>query len=644
MRCGQFSHELLDPRDRTTFGQIKLVRCTIVAINPRYNTADVEFGIVPPDNFSPPELIDIDCPDIPVFEGDEFSDDGQRRRFMDVPIYYHCQGSTGTIAELKTGHMAFKVPPVELTNPPWLQETVEDVHKQVLREKVLLLYIPPSSDDLQSNPDHTGYRYVIGHTDRNDVAPCKSEYLCIRLIRDFDLAVMIPDPNNPGFYISNPGFGWAKEEETTIIHILDPIGGRVYRGLEQHGISFPCSAETILDKVRSIVIDDNTPLQDILFLDTLHSIDALYNQSFFAQPPYVYLGVPNYVTYYPRTDCNEWKPERLCWLQHWFDIGLQCEINSLDPREFVEPWDTAVLGITDTDYSSSNTITFYRRSYGQFINGEYYQIMTSYGPYDTNIPDYAPFNNVISHIEEYEDDPPYRKIYEYLETELGYNNLVLHSGFHGNWVDSTDTNFPLCVSYYIQDLFSHNIRESNLSGYIQYSSEYSLNIKFYCPWLIDAWYEDTLYGNLSVGDVYSGYPDIFRPYQPVVNGEMMAVGRSATYAMHVEIYYYDGFNRTGSNSDSFVIDHTKYRVKVRFGFNPDFWKGQDGVDAIRRDPRSVKDLPGCSDFLETELTKMYELFRIPVYEYSYWTHSVTGEHIPAYAAGYFSAYIIDVVE
>ena len=281
--CGTFSHDLLDPRDRGTWDSIKLVRCTIVAINPKYNTADVELGEDPPANVPFGELTDIDCADIPFFTGDSWTTDGLRRKMNSVPIYYHCQGSLGTVGELKTGHMAFNVPLVEITNPPYSAAEVYSNHQRILREKALMLFIPPTKEEFDSGIK--GHRYIIGHTDRNDISPCKSEYICLRIHNAFDDEFVID-------MAQNLHFGHSSASKT-VITIVDPIGKRIYKGLEPYGITFPCIAQDILDKVNSITLDENTPLADIAFLDLLNDITPLYQSAFVYNRPY-----GNYDTYY----------------------------------------------------------------------------------------------------------------------------------------------------------------------------------------------------------------------------------------------------------------------------------------------------------------------------------------------------------
>ena len=541
-KCGQFSHDLLDPRDRSTFGQIRLVRCTIVALNPRYNTVDVEFGTNPPENFNPPELVDIDCTDIPVFTGDGFSNDGQRRRFNDVPIYYHCQGSTGTIAELKMGHMAFRVPPVELTNPPWLQETVDEVHNEVLREKVLLIYIPPTDTDLQSDPDHPGYRYVIGHTDRNDVAPCVSEYVCLRIHDEFDDS-------------ETDNYGHSTAEKT-VVTIVDCVAQRTYKGLEPYGITFPCLASDIINKVAAITINEFTPLEDIAFLDTLFTIEPLYANAF------LYGLFEFYRSSYWNPDCHIYQPERLCWLTSYFDYGLQCT-DTVDKADLVETfkssyiWHAEAKSWTDlppafanpglNTYPLQQTATV--REFLSRSGGEYYVDINT-----TNLNDLVDDGVAATAETTYTGSDHETTFADWVVSDSAY-----WSGFYSYGITTPSASYTT-ISGWWQQLDIGNVRS------------YDYVIKTYLPWMTEPYYQKESTASLTLS-------------RPRINNAIVLMGRQAEYGLACIAY---DSNNTG----------------VNFAYSPLAWYGDYNETHVG----NLTTMAGATSYLSAVFSEMYTMW------------------------------------
>jgi hypothetical protein len=609
-----FTHELINSLQN--LDSAKLVRCTVIAINHATNTANVELGEMPPSGVPARELTDIDCIDIPIFAGDGWSDDGMRRVFNNVPIYYHCQGSTGTVAELITGCKAFKVPVAELSSPPNSQQEVDNNHINVIREKVLLLFIPPTAEEYTAGIE--GYRYIIGHTDRNDIAPCKSEFICMRLIHRFDLTTYVFDPIFPQQMIWNPNFGYALDIDSVVIHILDPIGNRVYKGLEPYGITFPCLIQDILDKSQAIVINDQTPLEDIAFLDALYTMNALYEQSFILQQPYYTLdgyvvgGANNHI-YEPTIDCNNWHPTKLCWMQHFFDPGLQCEILSTDPRTFNEPWGTVRFHY---DYHASpgthpNDIYLVNRHYAVYPNFDYYQVFTTYGPYATALPDIV--------------------TYDYTSPVLGHQNYADTRGLYG-WFVSGPGEGAIQINFVLSNIAS-------------VGGNSTVSLAFYHPSSSAPWFSDSFIGRVNSLGHYSGYPNPYftveQEFSLSVHGEALMVGTSATYGMHVAIYYYAGFSYTEYGMpETFSIDLTKCKIKANFSINPFFWKGNDYAAHSVKDPRNLASLPGASSFCEQELLKMWDMYVEARAPYDYWLSSDTRW----YSKAHFSAFVMNVVE
>jgi len=584
--CGQFSHDLLDPRDRPTFDKIRLVRCTIVAIDPRENTVDVEFSEVPPTNFTPPELIDIDCADIPVFDGDGFSDDGERRRFNAVPVFYHCQGSTGTVNELRTGHLAFEVPPLEISSPPYTPAQVTNIHQQVLREKVLLLYIPPSAEDLQEDADHQGYRYVIGHTDRNDIAPCVSEYVCLRIASTYDTDFYLEDGTTP-----NPNYGHTPPGQT-VITIVDCIGRKKYRGLESYGITFPCLASAIIDKTAAIVLDDNTKIEDIAFLDALYTIEPLYDNAF------VYGLFNYYESNVLNPDCHLYHPtERLCWMTGFFDYGLQCA-DTEDKADLAQAYQSCFLWHTNSDDDLPLFIDGFDSTFAiqQYVN-----------------------------VREFLSRPGgiyYRDIHT-ADIEGAVSGLPAARGTGAEWqiscpgaIDNNEytvENFIIYNSssiwqgFYTSGISTASAPRSEVTGTYGYygcdrTFEHDLAVSSYVPWLEAPFYV------AESGEIPENWPGYVLPFRPYINDTMIVIGRKATYGLAALIY--DG-------------DH----IGANFAYNPDSWYGSTS----QRHTSNLHSLEGASTYLKTVLGGMWTMFQPTAVETSD-------------LFGVCSAYVIDVVE
>lgn len=672
--CGSFSHDLLEVRDRATWEGMRFVRCTIVAIDAKTNTADVELGEDPPAGVPAGELTDIDCPDVPVFDGDGWSADGHRRRCHAVPIYYHCQGSTGTIEELKTGYLAFRVPPAEFTEPPFTSEEVAKEHDDVLREKALMLFVPPTNAETAQGIK--GYRYIIGHTDRNDIAPCKSEYLCLRLTYAYDTAAQLPGGTE---YDLNPDFGWSKFDDVNIVSIIDPVLGKVYDGLAPWGITFPCSAKSIIDRVQVALSASPITSDNLLFLDTLYSINALYDQSFYLQQPSLsplpHSNVTSHRSYSPTAGCHDHNPVRLCWLSHHFDYGLQCEITSTDPRNFQEPCDYANIHEEFLDQTSGdNVITnyHYKISYGErnytlYPGSGVYESIDSSEYFETNLPSRSEFTNTILNQVDY--DPTFTYIiYTHTIRDRGNSNWTSTSKAFSGWVVSWTSNVPLELCYY--SINDYHLYDAEAHDNIETGTEtHTVNLSFFCPWVNGPWYNTgdmaglttihritTInsegYAGIEVLDKYSGNP-YSCPGNPQagsvpVYGESYMVGEIASYSLNIVIYYYDGmsFDLSEGTYDNGVykyhVDKTKYKVKASFGHNPQFHKGMDGAPDYSW-TGNLDYLKGASETLEKEIAKMYELYRIAFdarmeieYDWEYYRWR--------YASAEFSAFVINVVE
>jgi len=605
--CGQFSHDLIDPKDRATWDSIKLVRCTIVALSPRLNTVDVELGEDPPTGVPDGELTDIDCVDILPIYTDSWSDDGKRRRLNMVPIYYHCQGSTGTIEELKTGHMAFNIPLVELTTPPYSAEDVEHRHEVVIREKALLLYIPPTPQEYADG--YRGYRYVIGHTDRNDIAPCKSEYICLRIHDAFDTDLPGEDED------PNPNYGHSTPEDT-VVTIVDPIGRRTYKGLVPYGISFPCKASDILDKVLSITLDEDTPLEDIAFLDLLYTISPLY-------PGALALHAEN--IYYSDSYCHDYYPLRLCWLTCYFDRRLQCaeyadrtlmklkyqgssargrwsnvgiQYQSLD--DVWEDYLIHEIGYTEYEVLSGG---LYRLTFEESASAT---VSGTYG-----IPTGLLSCTVRNHTE-YENC-------NYIPWRLAWYPAYDFDMFRGySYLYSIDDCTVSTASVPCSPF-------ALINGWatFEYTSPVTaeFTIDFYSPWQSDfnnwaPWHShDFVMGSSSelpsAGNSGNGY-SVFT--MNVYSYEIM-IGRRGSYALSALVY--------GNPSI----------VKAQYAFNPNHWYGQPmSSDA---GVYNFKPLPGAGQFLEETLEQMYIDFEIPIID-------TTGSPAPVYR--FVQAFVIDVVE
>lgn len=665
--CGSFSHDLLDPRDKATWEGMRLVRCTIVAIDAKTNTADVELGEDPPAGVPAGELTDIDCPDIPVFDGDGWSEDGHRRRCHAVPIYYHCQNSTGTIEELKTGYLAFRVPPAEFTEPPFTSEEVAKEHDDVLREKALMLFVPPTNAETAQGVK--GYRYIIGHTDRNDIAPCKSEYLCLRLTCEYDTAAQLPGGTE---YDLNPDFGWSKFDDVNIVSIIDPVLGKVYDGLVPWGITFPCSAKSIIDRVQVALSDSPITSDNLLFLDTLYSINALYDQSFYLQQPFIpplpNSNVTSHRSYSPTAGCHDHEPVRLCWLSQKFDYGLQCEITSTDPRTFLEPCDYANIYEEFLEQTSGGNITttyrykisFGERNYALYPGSGVYESIDSSEYFETNLSNRTKFSNTI--LDQTDYDTNGILIYTHKIIETGNNNWLITSPYYKGWATLWSSNVPIEECYYVTD--DYHLYDVEAHDNIEVGTEiHKVNLSFFCPWVNGPWYNtgdmaglttydrDSTSGSVVNHDSYSGNP-FSCPGNPAsalpMFGEAYVVGARASYALNVIIYYDSGFSFDLSegifDTGVYKFHATKdnYKVKVSFGHNPQFHKGMDGSPDYSW-TGYLDYLKGASETLEKEIAKMYELYRVAFdarmeieYDWEYYRWR--------YASAEFSAFVIDVVE
>lgn len=597
-RCGDFSHMLLNV-DEASFDGMRIVRCTIVDLDPKHNTVDVELGEFPVATVPPGELADTDCPDIPFFEGDGWSDDEERRRFNSVPIHYHCQWSTGTDADLKFGHMAFRVPSAELTNPPYTAEEVAEMHEQILRDKVYLVYIPPTATE--SAGGSLGHRFVIGHSDVHDVTPCKSEYLCVRIHDKFDVETEIDENENPNFGHSDP--------TKTIVAIVDPIGGRVYQGLERFGITFPCTAQTILDKVASITLDENTPQIDIDFLDTLHAITPLYQHAFVFQAPHWYKQFSTYVIYYFDPYGHQYHPTRLHWLTHFFDYNLQCA-DFTDKRLLDEPYSTCYLrhrnsGQVPEGYAmldgEGNPI--YPTAVLMNVSARDYELLSG-GSYRTTFTDMN--DNEVSYVQD--------AFYEYVDGESYTCNdhpCTDRECTFENWIYDDNRTFPVPGFYYwgpwhpqasfITITGSHNYTiVQQLYSYTT-NHAYDYQVKLYAPWQVTQevteflpWYEFSHDGE-SI---------------PIaLNSDAVAFGRRGSYAISAFVHGVPG----------------NYTSRALFAYNNASYFG----DTNDRHVSLFRPLPWASSFMTTLLGQMFAM------------HAAAG--LTGYASS-MEAFVIDVLE
>lgn len=584
--CGSFSHDLLDPRDKATWEGMRLVRCTIVSIESVMCTASVELGEDPPAGVPIGELTDIDCPDIPVFAGDGWSEDGRRRRLNSVPIYYHCQGSTGTVAELKLGHMAFNVPLVELTSPPYSSGDVNTQHQKIVREKALLLFMPATAAEKAAGIE--GYRYIIGHTDRNDISPCKSEYICLRINDGYVSYAYFSPPDDT---IANPDFGHSSPGKT-VVNIIDPIGKRTYRGLEPYGITFPCLASTIIDKVLSITLNDSTPLADIAFLDTLHTITPYWQNAFVYTLLYnlhndIYIFDANGHAYYP---------ERLHWLTHFFDYGLQC-LDNTDKRLLSQPYTVCRVSHMNSGevpvgpYTDTYPAEFpllqdvFDRKFQRLTGGDY-------GAYSDDTLD-QPLSGYpqASYTKQWLNGSDYLSMFNDWVYEVG-RNPVAHGFF------SSDTSYPAAGFMTVSG--SHNY--VGATGY----TGLDITISLYAPWVPDPapptpqpWYSFTLV-NSSEGIPFN---TIKQPFIPYIYSEALAIGRRGSYGVSAVVHGEPG---------AFIS-------KGLYAYTP----------SLNAHVSTFAPMPGASDFLTTVLGEMFEM------------HYATGWD------GFYSsmsAFVIDVVE
>lgn len=623
--CGNFSHDLLELFGRADFDNIRVVRCTIVNIDPRNNTVDVELGENPPTAPNANELRDTDCEDIPFFEGDGWSDDEQRRRFNAVPIFYHCQKTAGTVNDLRLGHMAFRLPLPELTSPTYTTEEINTRHEQILREKVELIFIPPTAEEIVGGI--LGHRYVIGHSDRNDIAPCKSEYICIRLIDEFD------DDNESSNY------GFAVDPSSSIVTIVDPIYQRKYQGLEQYGLTFPCSVQNILDKVAGL---DMEVQADVDFLEAFQAIVPLYDNAFVFQSPNNNDGGS---VYYVPT-CTELLTTRFkCWMSHYFDQHLQA-ITQADPRDYEEPWRFAEFEEPEPYYSVDHTVRVYysRRTYGRWPDLSYYTIITG-NWYDTTIiqPHYQ--DTEVLHIRTYQEVFPYALIYlhdvDTREIFLQINsvlpgwlsNISYYDGYH-------------CV--YMQWDYLRTIEtewDANVPSEQFTKTDWVNHISQYVPWETDPWYTfemiSTITLNSSSAGTYTGQPGYgtfgFYNYPFFSQSASIIRGRLGMYAM-ASIFHFtnDGYSAEfigATTIDSFIQDTSEFVAKTNFAYLPELVYGEvpSGEDYHVSKFIQVQD---ASDYMDTVLYEMQEMYIAAKHE----------EGFLDVIGGTVSAFVVDVLE
>lgn len=126
--CGDFSHELIERYGLFDLKNAQIIRAEIDSIDRVNNTAAVTLL---------DECLFIDWLDL-----------------ADVPIFYHCEFSTGTIEDLAQGHLAFAAADI-----------------------VYILTTPPMGETVPAKA------YIIGHVDIRGTQACLSpEYLVINIL------------------------------------------------------------------------------------------------------------------------------------------------------------------------------------------------------------------------------------------------------------------------------------------------------------------------------------------------------------------------------------------------------------------------------------------------------------------------------
>lgn len=122
--CGDHSHQMIEYANLFDLRDMQLLRAEIDAIDRANNTADITF-------------LDA-CPDYAV-------------SLADVPFFYHCQYSTGTLEDLANGHNAFSV-----------------------GDMVYVAHVPENGTTAER-------MYIVGHVDIRGTRVCPTEFLFISL-------------------------------------------------------------------------------------------------------------------------------------------------------------------------------------------------------------------------------------------------------------------------------------------------------------------------------------------------------------------------------------------------------------------------------------------------------------------------------